>query len=1141
MRFSHLSGITWAVLVTSVTCKSPQTTYDYIVVGGGPAGLITAQRLTEANKKVLLLERGHGPTVSTGSNHTLTWNNSMTPIDVPGLSSAVGGLDLWNEYMCDDTAGLAACVLGGGTTINFMVFVHPPERDFDDKWPRGWKWEDVAPAADRLYARNSGTLTPSKDGERYDVGLYKTLSGFFDKLGWKSVDMIKQPNEKHQVYSWPSWNVKDALRAGPVKTYLPLAQTRDNFTLRQGTKVIRVVRAGSRATGVEVETSNGEKEIVQLAKGGRVVLSAGALSTPRLLFNSGIGPKKQILTAQKAGVALPAQRNWIELPVGENLLDHPIFSFTVKTGGAYNMLDTDSVLNGSDTQNIDLYEKKGSGILTQGRHRLIFFSCQKGSDGVARYFQGSCAASGEGAVSIKVYMTHGLTSSGVLGMDEDGKTVFEQSPYLQTNEDTETAKVFVQQIVDSISDSSTGFELQDFTNTSAIIDSVTNGNHYAGTAKMGTDDGRKGGSSVVDTNTKVYGMDNLFISDASIHPDLSTGNLQTIVMVAAEAAAAKILCLCMSTRSRCHSPPSRTRLGTNPALHITSTLSRPGDELGSFLACFQSLPTSSHSSVDMVKQHPITGSNASQRQPGKDDGTWLCADGPYLDYIKSSCPLQPNLRLPDFRNRAVPLRNRSAHATLLSFDDNWCPSRTDFTGPESLKKLQDHFSKLVRRRQGMTAGEGLRHVYLLEGLNSDVVSIFGQELHIDPTFFANHERTSTYLRLPYEPSLALRLPSVVDSAQMFTATYYDIRTPNRPFESFSVACASSGRDVLTSRLSRNWEQAVILHQKCSIWKTTFNNRDDWSVLILCDPPFNKAHIWSQPSGSEAWKIESVDVTTTPFQGGYADFVPTPFGPEAVRAGGPVRQGLHDDLCYYLMERLQNLPKKPKPTFDATLFPRKIIASHYLHLIEYNDATLSSMEFTLQRKDDFSAIDVASLEGRWSDIQLICSRCNRYIKDVSFIMLQLGISFEEPGASGFESTRVWTESHLDFQYIHMQLKVLKGRAEFLNESLTGLTGIIGNTRSLKEAKRSIREAKTVKTLTLVAMVFIPLSFTTSLFSMYDDYLPGRRHFGIFFAVSVPLIIFVFAAAFVVDLGYDINGNWNFGTMLALKRVRRGQDG
>lgn len=505
MRLVSLSGLT----ALTLAMKAAASTYDYIVVGGGPAGIITAERLSEANKKVLLLERGSGPTVATGSNHTLTWDDSLTPIDVPGLSSAVSGLDLWNEYICDDTPRYSACVLGGGVSVNYMVFVHPAAHDFNDKWPRGWKWNDIAPAAKRLYKRNPGSTLPSENGKRYDQGMYSTLSGFFSKLGWKSVDMIKQPNEKHQVYSFPSWNIKDAERAGPVRTYLPLAQKRDNFSLRLKTKVIRLVRSGSKATGVEVENSAGAREIIKLAENGRVVLSAGALSTPRVLFNSGIGPKAQIQTAKKTGVTLPPKKDWIELPVGKNLKDHPIFYIIVNTGEIWGPLDTASVLNGSDTSNISLYEKKKSGVLTQGRHRMIFFSSNVGNDGITRYYQGSCAASAEGVVTITQYMTHGLTSTGVLGLSDDGSTVMEQSPYLQTDGDVEAATSFIQGMVDDITDPSTGSKLQTYTNTSAILGSLTSGIHYTGTAKMGTDDGRKGGSSVVDTNTKVYGMDNL--------------------------------------------------------------------------------------------------------------------------------------------------------------------------------------------------------------------------------------------------------------------------------------------------------------------------------------------------------------------------------------------------------------------------------------------------------------------------------------------------------------------------------------------------------------------------------------------------------------------------------------------------------
>jgi cellobiose dehydrogenase (acceptor) len=68
-------------------------------------------------------------------------------------------------------------------------------------------------------------------------------------------------------------------------------------------------------------------------------------------------------------------------------------------------------------------------------------------------------------------------------------------------------------------------------------------NHWIGTAKIGTDDGRVGGTSVVDVNTKVYGTDNLFVVDASIFPGMVTTNPSALIVVAAERASERILAL----------------------------------------------------------------------------------------------------------------------------------------------------------------------------------------------------------------------------------------------------------------------------------------------------------------------------------------------------------------------------------------------------------------------------------------------------------------------------------------------------------------------------------------------------------------------------------------------------------------------
>ncbi|KAL3487847.1 FAD/NAD(P)-binding domain-containing protein [Aspergillus germanicus] len=525
---------------------SNQTGYDYIVVGGGPSGIISAERLSAANRKVLLLERSTvGPTIETGAaKYALSWNDTLTAIDVPGLSFDVGNFPQWTDYICTDSDGTAACILGGGVTVNYMVFVHPPDHDFDDKWPVGWKWADVAAGAERLYARNPGSSVPSADGQLYDQAAYGTLARFFENLNWTAVDMSAQRNEKFQTYSHPVWNVQDYKRAGPLRTYFPLALARKNFSLRMGALVTRVLRRGSRATGVEIiNAATNTTETIRLAPGGKVILAAGALHSPRILFNSGIGPRAQIATAQRSGIAVPPVHEWIDLPVGKSLMDHPIFSIVIKTeNGTFNTLDAAAILNGTATRDIAAYEQDNDGVLTQGKHRLVFFTSNVASDGLTRFYQGSCTPTAEGVVTITAYMTHGLTSTGELGLDADQRTTISKSPYLQTAGDREAATVFIQSMVDAITAPGSGMTLvEPYTNTSAILDSLTAGIHYAGTTKMGIDDGRVGnGTAVVDTDAKVYGMHNLFIVDGGIHPDLASGNNQAMVMVVAENAVERI-------------------------------------------------------------------------------------------------------------------------------------------------------------------------------------------------------------------------------------------------------------------------------------------------------------------------------------------------------------------------------------------------------------------------------------------------------------------------------------------------------------------------------------------------------------------------------------------------------------------------
>ncbi|KAJ4132455.1 hypothetical protein NW754_015271 [Fusarium falciforme] len=522
----------------NVTTIVSNATYDYIVAGAGAAGLIVAERLAESKKSVLLLERGKASLYSSGGRAVMDWNDTVTQYDVPGMGYYLTTAADTSAY-CTDTASMAGCILGGSTSINAMMFVRPQPVDFDDKWPTGWKWEDVQASAEKLYERTPGTTSPTKDGKLVDQGAWNVLSKWLSGNNFVEVDGIEQSDKKRSVFTHPPIMVNNGLRAGPVRDYLPLAQALPNFKLQLNTKVLRVIREGSTVTGVEVETGPTTRQIINLKANGAVILASGALSTPRVLINSGIGPSDQIATVSNGStrITLPAKNDWINLPVGKHLMDHPIFTATFKTKQSLAALPSTEFTDPSQT-NIDLYAQ-GSGLMAQSGQRLIFWSSVKSeADGIERYVQGTCNSPSNDTIKMKIYLTHGATSTGSLGMTSAGATKLISEPYLKTAGDKEAIITFLNQLISYAQKPNSTLTIASNTTAESIISDYTTGSHFVGTAKMGTEND---GSSVVDVDTKVWGTDNLFVVDASIHPDLPTGNTQAMVMVVAEHAADKII------------------------------------------------------------------------------------------------------------------------------------------------------------------------------------------------------------------------------------------------------------------------------------------------------------------------------------------------------------------------------------------------------------------------------------------------------------------------------------------------------------------------------------------------------------------------------------------------------------------------
>lgn len=347
-----------------------------------------------------------------------------------------------------------------------------------------------------------------------------------------------------------STQVQDGLRAGPVKTYLPLAKKLPNFTLQLNSEVIRAVRTNATITGVEIEF-NQTRQIINLNAGGRVILASGALSTPRILFRSGIGPSEQIqnVVSGTKAVTLPDEAAWITLPVGKRTQDHSVWQFdwNLKPGMAFanlTSLSKENLLNPT-AEMADLFAQ-GSGPLAQGNPRMDTWTSITNADGSVRYVQSSWWAGTNDTIHQVMYLTHGSDSSGVLGISTSGLTEFTVTPWLTTDGDREACETFVGQMLEYSRKNGSLLEwpVANATAKDLIADPASAGTHYVGSARMGTSDGRLAdGTDVVDLDTKVYGTDNLYVVDASIHPDLPTGNTQAIVMVVAEKAAEKILAL----------------------------------------------------------------------------------------------------------------------------------------------------------------------------------------------------------------------------------------------------------------------------------------------------------------------------------------------------------------------------------------------------------------------------------------------------------------------------------------------------------------------------------------------------------------------------------------------------------------------
>lgn len=520
-----------------VGTPAPTGSYDYIVVGAGAAGIPVADKLSEAGKSVLLIEKGPPSLGRFGGTMRPAWleGTNLTRFDVPGLCNQI-----WVDsagIACTDIDQMAGCVLGGGAAVNAALWWKPVGVDWDVNFPSGWKASDVKSATERVFKRIPGTSTPSMDGKRYKQEGFNVLSTAMTKGGWKQVDANQAPDSKNQHYSNALFMYENGQRQGPLGTYLVTAMARKNFKLWMNTAVRRVVRTGGKATGVELDGGNGGYcGTVNLNPGGRVILSSGTFGSTKLLMRSGIGPKDQLEVVKKSaidGASMINETQWINLPVGQNLNDHVNTDLVVKHPNV-SFYDFYQAWTDPIPSDKNLYLSKRSGILAQSAPNIgpVAWEVVRPSDGKDRSMQWtarvepSMGATDNTSMTISQYLGRGSTSRGALSINGALGMFVSKAPYLQTKEDREAVIMSIKNMQKALSTvpqivfshPSPNITVEEYVDSIPKTAAARRANHWIGTAKLGTDSGLNGGTSVVDLNAQVYGTQNIHVIDASIFP-----------------------------------------------------------------------------------------------------------------------------------------------------------------------------------------------------------------------------------------------------------------------------------------------------------------------------------------------------------------------------------------------------------------------------------------------------------------------------------------------------------------------------------------------------------------------------------------------------------------------------------------------
>lgn len=524
-------------------------TFDYVIVGGGTAGCVLADRLTASGKyHVLLIEAGGEP--------------SSLWIPIPaGFSKLLTNKKynwLFKTTPEENTNGRVISVprgkgLGGSSLINGMIYVRGQPDDYD-AWAAagatGWGYADVEPYFRRLENYQPGGETRGKSGPFHLEQVHERfpISSAFLKAAVQDGQVFNDDynSPTQEGFGYYQVNQRNGQRCSAYDAYLKPARSRSNLVIQTGAHVLSLDLQGQRCTGVTYRHQGRE---VTVAASTEVIMAAGAIQTPQLLELSGIGRPEHLQSLE-----IPVRHALAG--VGENYIDHfaTRMNWRVKNTVTLNEMARGWRL----AREVAKYFTVRKGILTLGTGLVHgFIRTQKDlSAPDAQYFMvhASYANAAERILDRAPGLTIGVTQ---LRPESKGSIhIRSTDPFDQPSIRPNFLDSEVDQrcIVDSMKvarrimsqpamahfiehEMSPGAEVRSDADWLAFArkDGQTI-YHPMGTCRMGTDD-----RAVVDLRLKARGLDGLRIVDASVMPKMVSGNIQGAVIMVAEKGADLIL------------------------------------------------------------------------------------------------------------------------------------------------------------------------------------------------------------------------------------------------------------------------------------------------------------------------------------------------------------------------------------------------------------------------------------------------------------------------------------------------------------------------------------------------------------------------------------------------------------------------